>query len=166
MDRRFKKIMLYITGTIFLASVIFIMPVVIKAWESSRWPRTQAIVTQSSISNDWKGSSDPKYFLDLEYQYQVSGQTLTSTNYGTQKRMASRSEYEIIDNQKRYPVGSSITIAYDPDDIGYARMQIGLAWYHIGGLLWVILSLGFLVATILAKPTDAAVVEKPVEVSA
>jgi len=151
MDRRLKKLLLYATGILFIISLSIILPLIVKAHRSASWPTTQALITKSSISTDAPGGSDAKYFLDLEYQYKVDGHLYKSDNYGTQKRLSSRSEGEMIDRMKQYPADTEIIIVYDPNDLNYARIQKGLAWYHLAGLVWIVISGGFFIASILAK---------------
>ena len=151
MEKKVRKMLLYVTGILFFVSTGAILPLVMEAYSSGSWPTATATIIKSSVTADAPGASDAKYFLDLEYEYEIHGNQYTSTNYGTQGKLSSRSEWEMIDRKKQFPTGAEITIVYDPDNHSYARIQRGLAWYHTSGIIWIFVSGGLFLATILAK---------------
>lgn len=151
MEKKVKKMLLYVTGILFFVSAGAILPLAMEAYSSGSWPTALATINKSSVTADAPGASDAKYFLNLEYEYVVDGNKYSSTNYGTQTKLSSRSEWEMLDRKEQFPVGAEISIVYDPEDHSYARIQRGLAWYHIGGLIWICISGCLFLATILVK---------------
>lgn len=134
MDRNLRKVLLYITGGLFLLSGLIVIPFTLMDTASRNWPTTQAVIKTSEVRGKHLESDDPLYILDVAYQYQVDGRTYTSTNYGTHDRLDSKIERQMLDMQPDYPVGGTITVAYDPDRPDYALMNPGIVWYHLTGL--------------------------------
>jgi hypothetical protein len=111
-----------------------VIPFTIMDSESRNWPTADAVIKKSDVRGNHLGSDDPLYILDVAYEYKVLEDTYTSTNYGTHDRLDSKIERQMMDMRKDYPVGSTITIAYDPDRPEYALMNPGVVWYHYIGL--------------------------------
>lgn len=134
MDKGLKKILLFITGGLFLMLGIIIIPFTITDSKSRNWPTTTAEIKKCEVKGKHLEADDPLYLLDVEYEYKVGDQIYNSTNYGTYDRLSSKSEGQMVDMKKNYPVGSKIIIAYDPNQPGYALMNPGIVWYHMIGL--------------------------------
>ncbi len=134
MDENLKKILLYLTGGLFLISSLVVIPFTILDSKSRNWPTVDAVIKNAEVKGEHLGSDDPLYILDVEYEYHVGSQSYTSNNYGTHDRLDSKIERQMIDMKNNYPVGSSITVAYDPDKPEYALMYPGIVWYHMTGL--------------------------------
>lgn len=134
MDKELRKMLLYITGGLFLVSGLVVIPFTVMDSKSRNWSFAEAVIKKCEVKGEHLGSDDPLYILDVEYEYQVDGRTYTSANYGTHDRLDSKSELQMMEMKKDYPVGSTITIAYDPDRPDDALMNPGIVWYHMTGL--------------------------------
>jgi hypothetical protein len=81
---------------------------------SRDWPSTQGMVTRSAMTSRFTGHG-MTYALDFACDYMVGGRgyQLSGVQFGT-GRVNSR---ELIEGFARtYPVGSSVTVRYDPAD--------------------------------------------------
>lgn len=111
---------------------------------SESWPTTSGEILSSSVrvDNDDDGTS---YFGDVIFRYAVADLPYTSgtVSFG-QYGSSNRSHAEEIVG--KYPVGSRVTVYYDPEDVKTAVLEPGVTWssyFIIGmGLLFTCLPLG------------------------
>lgn len=153
MDRELRKVLLYITGGLFFISGLVIVPFVVMDSTSRNWPVTEAVITSCEVRGKHLGSDDPLYILEVTYTYTVGGNTYTSANYGKHDDLDSKIEGQMMDMKEDFPVGSRITIAYDPDRPEFALMKPGIVWYHLTGLAIVAFSGICFSACMLVKPS-------------
>lgn len=152
MDKQLRKILLFITGGLFFISIIIIIPFVIKDTRSMKWPTTTAVIKKCEVMGKHLEADDPKYYLEIEYEYKAGNQVYKSTKYRSfLDRISSRSELQIMNMKKDYSINSVITIAYDPNNPGFGLIKPGIVWYHIVGLAIVALFGACFVACLLSK---------------
>jgi hypothetical protein len=87
---------------------------------SQGWPATTGKITDAHVSYssgmDSDGDSTDSYSACVSYEYQVLGQLYTGTkiSFGFAKAHNSRGQAE--NDLARYPLGSQVTIYYDPSN--------------------------------------------------
>jgi hypothetical protein len=112
---------------------------------SSSWPTTQGEVVYSSLeqkmSTDSDGDSSVTYAAKVVYNYQVGGQNLTGDRrrFSEASTSSARRAQEIAN---RYPVGSQVTVYYDPDNPQVSVLETGVG---IGGIIVPVITLGLLI---------------------
>jgi hypothetical protein len=93
---------------------------------SESWPTTSGEVLSANvrIDDDDDGTS---YFGDVTYSYAVDDfrYTSDSVSFG-QYGSSNRDHAEGI--VARYPVGSQVTVYYDPEDVETAVLEPGVTW--------------------------------------
>jgi hypothetical protein len=148
-------------GAIFILIVcasfpaLIIVALVVKQWEvrkAKRWPSTTGKVIASRIASSTKEPGDAASFGErnvtnepyVEYEYHVEGQRFRNTRITIGEKT---SEYELEAILARYPVGTAVTVYYDPAnpqkavlerDIFTSTMWLGfgcLMLFFIGGPL-------------------------------
>jgi hypothetical protein len=102
----------------------------VKVRASQAWPTIQGIVIQSwvrkSSSTDDDGSVSYSYYPEVHYQYQVMGTEYQGNQIAFGPKVGgnrSRAEKKIA----KYPVGSSLTVYYQPDNPDIAVLERSLS---------------------------------------
>jgi hypothetical protein len=118
---------------------------------SSRWPTAPATVVKSetaeSVTADQKTRTTSKtYSADILFRYEVNGRTYTTDliQFGQTVGSGDSSEAEI--RSLRYPVGTALTVRYNPADASIASAQAG---FHPDALWLPGAGLGFLLPIIM-----------------
>jgi len=115
---------------------------------SQRWPATTGKITNAQVeyssSIDTEGDSRDSYSPRVSYEYQALGQTYTGTkiSFGFSKSYGSRRQAE--DELARYPLGSQVTVYYDPSNPAEAvleRKAGGSMLATVVGVIFIVLSL-------------------------
>lgn len=75
------------------------------------WPRTQAIVTGVKVTSSKDRRDRREYTATLLYSYEANGTHHSAVNLNTPFSRESSAE----DAARRYPVGTKLEIAYDPE---------------------------------------------------
>lgn len=122
-------------------------------YTSSDWPRVEGEVIGVQVQV-WESVAEavdqpepkPYYYPEIEYRYEVDGQTYTSTRYGlgeTAQKYEDRGDAELA--AAKYQIGDPIEVAYDPAAPDQAVLRTGAsigAWAPLllgvlfGGLGW------------------------------
>jgi len=98
-----------------------------KASASQSWSSTTGQITEAhvnrSTSTDSEGDMSYSYSPAVQYTYQVAGQAYSGKNltFGFTTGFSSSSKAEAI--IARYPVGSQVTVYYDPANPGEAVLE-------------------------------------------
>ena len=88
-----------------------------RAIRSARWPTTTGAVTGTNVKSVTSGESGSNsYRMEVIYEYELGGETYVSKRYsfGGKPTRESRSAAETW-LEEHYPVGSEVTVHYDPD---------------------------------------------------
>lgn len=96
-----------------------------KARVSESWPQAQGEIVSSEVrrSDDENGSS---YSGDVTFEYVVADSRYSSDNVSFGQYSGNRSHAEEI--VAKYPVGSRVTVYYDPEDVATAVLEPGVTW--------------------------------------
>lgn len=101
---------------------------------SESWPATSGEILSANVRTD-EDDDGTSYFGDVSFRYVVDDTPYTSKNvsfgqYGSGNRGHAE---EIV---ARYPVGSQVTVYYDPDDATTAVLEPGVTWssYFVLGI--------------------------------
>ena len=118
-----------------------------KANASLNWPSTPGHVLESrvkeSVSTDDEGGTSVTYAPHIRYEYTVMGTPYSSDHYqlGTQVFSSNLKKAQEAVNAR--PVGSTVTVFYNPDDPAEAALEQknGSMLFLILGILFVAISL-------------------------
>ncbi|MBN1979605.1 MAG: DUF3592 domain-containing protein [Anaerolineae bacterium] len=122
-----------------------------KAAASQSWPATFGQITKAEVkqsaSTDDDGRTTYAYYPAVEYTYQIGGQTYTSKRMSFGGVVAYGSWAKAEAGLARFPVGSQVTVYYNPEKPAEAVLEQkagGFAWGMIVGA--VCLALGACIA--------------------
>lgn len=118
------------------------------AGASAGWPTVQGTVTHSEVTRHTstsKGRTRTSYNARIEFDYEIDG----VRHHGNRRtyRVTSSSQSGAQEAVDRYPVGSTVTVSYDPDDRTRAVLEPGWDWSNpipIGVGLFAIAFAGFI----------------------
>ncbi len=119
---------------------------------SESWPTTTGEILSSNvrIDDDDEGTS---YFGDVTFRYVVADLPYTSDNVSFGQYGGNRSHAEEI--VAKYPVGSQVTVYYDPNEVETAVLEPGVTWssyFLIGmGVLFTCIPIIILPFTLLRR---------------
>ena len=119
-----------------------------KASDSAAWPTVAGTVTHSEVTRHTstsKGRTRISYSARIEFDYEIDGVTIRGDRLTYKVTSSSQSgAQETVD---RHPVGSTVTVSYDPDDRTRAVLEPGWDWSNaipIGVGLFAITFAGFI----------------------
>ena len=120
-------------------------------WSSTRWPTTPAVITKSEIKTvqheDNQGLPEDWYFPDLEYRFEISGNSYTGSRLRFDGTPGSRDPRPSQDIQAKYPVGQEFPLYYNPAQPSLNVILPGttpfplhllLATIFMGGVCWIV----------------------------
>ena len=146
----------FIFGILGVAFIAFALISRKKAETSQSWPVTTGSITRADLQehisyDDDTGGTTRSYEPRITYTYNVAGQPLTSTKIGFGANSFDYNHAQEILN--RYPVGTPVTVHYDPNDPGKAVLETKPAgsklFLIIGGLFVGIAVAAFLAALLI-----------------
>lgn len=116
-----------------------------------RWPTTTGRITRSEQVQVYVGmyggrtSYHPMYEprFHLAYVYRVGNEPITGTRIDDVARDGRR---YVLTGTSRFPVGSAVTVRYDPGNHARAVLEVGVPW---GAMTSAILSIAALVLALL-----------------
>lgn len=123
-------------GIFFAAGAFFLWILVVNSmllWSKARnWPTAEATISEAKIveSHDSDGST---YRAAFKYEYTIDGKQFSNDRYGLMRFSGSRRGAKKRLNQ--HPVGSKITIYYDPLEPEESLMNRQLGWEMLLGLI-------------------------------
>ncbi len=153
-------------GTAFLVFAVALFPtllivaIVTKLWEvrqASRWPSAEGKVIASRVESRTRLPGDPAYDFDdtevtneplVEYEYHVGGRKYRGKRITIGEKTSS---YELESLLARYPVGTAVTVYYDP-----ANPQTAVLERDFPASVWAI-GVGCVVASIAVPLLAAAI---------
>jgi len=115
--------------------------------ESLSWPSVEGRVVWTEVeTEETRGTSKTRlntiveYYVSVEYTYEVEGETNFSSRYslGEGNRASDLySERSIAEEEatRLFPIGSSLTVYYDPDNPSSAILAPGWNWGTFAPLL-------------------------------
>lgn len=121
-------------STFFFAAIFLAVGIGLSIWgwsvlQSARvsesWPTTSGEILSSNVRED-TDEDGTSYFGDVTYSYAVDDFRYTSDNVSFGQYGGSRDHAEEI--VARYPVGSGVTVYYDPEDVKTAVLEPGITW--------------------------------------
>jgi len=126
-----------------------------KGRESAAWPTVRGKVVYSH-AEPHKVETGHHYRPAVKYTYTVSGKAYTG------KAITASDEYQKTlgganDILREYPVGSDVSVAYNPDDPGQAVLKTGLrknTYVLLAGSVVCFAFAGAIVVSRLKKPTS------------
>jgi hypothetical protein len=101
------------------------MPSYLREIRSAKWPTASGIIVDSHSSSVRLGHSE-QFALEIRYEYPVGTRQFTgsSVNFQPQDRLHSKEYAERV--LKRYPVGKSVVVSYDPQNPDSAVLEAGI----------------------------------------
>ena len=127
---------------IMVAAAVFCLWVIVanllnirRAQISKNWPSvTGRIVTSSFRAEHRDSDSSDRYIADIQYTYDVTGQTYSGNRvaYGLRKEVKSRRTLEEL--IQRYTTGSEVSVYYNPDDPSSAVLEQGNSRFAVGNI--------------------------------
>ena len=120
------------------------------ARESTTWPTTTGEVVYSGVKKqEGSGESDSiSYGPAVSFDYEVRGQTYRSHQISSSGFISNADQSRAERKANEYPVGSQVTVYYDPDDPEFGVLEPGDTRgpaMMIGfGLLLLIMNIGLL----------------------
>lgn len=112
---------------------------------SASWPTTQGEVVfaqiESHMSTDSDGDSSMTYGAKIVYNYQVGGQQFTGDRHRFSQASTS-SARRAQETVNRYPVGSMVTVYYDPNNPQLSVLEPGTG---AGGIIVPVITLAMLI---------------------
>lgn len=140
------SVIMIVLGSIFIAITLSSMQA---AEEAAVWPTTEGIVMDSYIATHPGSEGQTSYSPELVYQYQVDG---VSYNGDRLFVTSHSSDYGWAQSYlDRYPVGSTITVHYNPanpleavietqaNQVDYILLIVGVVFAAIGASILVLL---------------------------
>lgn len=136
---------------------LILVAVAVKYWEirqASRWPATPGKVVASQVKSRSKQQGDMGYnesdtnlenYPFVEYEFEVNGKKYRSSRYTIGEKT---SDYELEDILNRHPVGTAVTVYYDPTNPKNAVLERTFP-------TWVFAAMGGLIAFFVAAPLFA-----------
>ena len=105
--------------------VVWAVSEAMHAHASEHWPRTLGSIVTSGVSVD-RDLDGRTYAADILYRYVVDGHEYTCdrVRFGTFLSFAWRRSADAL--TKRFPVGASVTVAYDPAKPSRGVLEPGL----------------------------------------
>jgi hypothetical protein len=102
-----------------------------RAMVSTRWPRVQGTVVESStstsVSRDREtGVKSATYRAKLAFSYQVGGKPYTTDTIHFGQTLGSGDSSDAELRHRRYPVGAQVSISYHPADPSIAAVKPGI----------------------------------------
>jgi hypothetical protein len=106
------------------------------AWQvrAATFPTTDGTITRSEVRSKLEGGSET-HQLDVAYDYVVDGKPYTGTRYFYAATGTDTNTMAWHDVRDRLPVGSRVSVAYDPDDPADALLHPGLTGFHLA-MVW------------------------------
>jgi hypothetical protein len=103
-------------------------PDFIRAYRSSSWPRSEAVISGSGVKKSFS-DGETMYEADIEYEYRVAdvryrGDRIRAGKTPTKSWEASR------DFAKRFPVGAEMPVYYNPDRPADSYLFVGPDLMH------------------------------------
>jgi len=122
-------------------------PIINDAKQSENWPTVAGEIVRSRVVNSRNSDGDKMYSAEIEYRYEVDGQEHKSNRvaFGGDGSSSSTSMAKKV--TRRYPVGKTVDVYYDPDLPADSVLETGTSWssYMVFGIGMAFLLIGFLV---------------------
>lgn len=115
-------------GFFSLCVAIFLVALIVKAWEVQRaksWPKAVGRIVQSEagldlVQRDQSSMPTNERVARIKYEYTVKGQVRTGTRISFAERM---SEEDVDEALARYPAGKTVDVFYDPKKLNEAVLE-------------------------------------------
>ena len=144
------------TGFIAIGIAVFVYwgkPTLENSQASKNWPTVSGVVKTSEVSQSKSRDSNSRmYSPHVTFEYEVDGHTFVSSKVAVSSGSGwssseSSSSYQVVN---KYPQGSAVKVAYDPEDPSYAVLETGTnltayIYYYLGP---VFVGLGLLMVSI------------------
>ena len=144
--RIFPLIFVAVGGTV----AFFGIRGLIRAKESSAWPKTQGEIVESSVASSHSSKGGTTYHAEIRYEYTVNGSVHSGTrvaygDYGSSNSSHARSVVN------KYPPGKKIDVSYMPSNPDESLLEPGVKTqaFFLPGFGLVFLSFGLLAAFFL-----------------
>jgi hypothetical protein len=115
---------------------------------SATWPTAAGVVTSSEVDRSTDAEGGDSYSPEVDYQYQVDGQTITNNQikFGENSYSSRRKAEEIAAN---YPLGQQVTVYYEPERPTNAVLEPG-----VSAGSYIVISIGalFLLISLIIPP--------------
>ena len=94
-----------------------------RQWRAQRWPATDGIVEGHRVKSTF-GADSPDYQGRPVYRFEVEGSPYRADRlrFGTTSGVVS-SDHALDQIQREYPVGSAVTVRYNPKDPAQAVLD-------------------------------------------
>lgn len=118
---KFAYILFAIFVLVGLGIAVYGLTVLYHARRTAAWPGTPGVVTRSEVVR-----GDDSYSAALAYSYTVDGVAYEGTSIASGPEITSSTEDHARRRVDRYPVGSAVTVYYDPAAPATAVLEPGL----------------------------------------
>jgi len=108
----------------------------IKTAASRNWMTTQGVIVASDLRRSRDSEGGFLYRPEVSYRYTVDGSELVSARTRFGDRMSLSWSGPALKLVRRYAVGATVIVHYDPDDPGEAVLEPGVTGYILSGLFF------------------------------
>ena len=135
------------------------------AQASPQWPQAQGVIEQSQVAES-KTKGKTNYYADIRYQYDVGGTVHSSDRVAFGGYQSpDRAPHEAV--VARYPVGSAVTVFYQPEAPELAVLEPGASgssWIMPGfGVAFAVVGIGMAVLLPLWSGKNSRNAEAPAQ---
>ena len=139
-----------VAGVVFMAigaaGVVWSIWELVQALSSSRWSQTEGLVLVSDLQRTRDGDGGYMYRPEVSYSYQAGGADFVGTRPKFGARISLSWSGPAARTTRKYPVGSRVTVWYDPADPQESVLETGvtaLAWLSLAaGSIFLALGIG------------------------
>ena len=144
--------------------VVWGQNVLAKSKASMEWPTVQGTVRSAEVLQEKerdRSSSTRReritYRPDIVYDFEVNGTAYSGARVGV-LHVASSNRGKADGVVARYPVGSEVTVFYDPGDPQTAVLEPGVSWFSympvVGGGVFILAGIVMLGSLVFGKSED------------
>jgi hypothetical protein len=124
----------------------------VQAISSSRWLQTEGVILVSDLQRTRDAEGGYSYRPEISYRYQVGGSEFVASRYKFGAGMSLSWSGPAARATQKFPIGSRVTVFYDPADPQEAVLESGvtsLVWLSLaGGAIFLALGFGAFFANI------------------
>jgi hypothetical protein len=123
-----KWIWMGISSIVFLVGLVLIffgLRDILLSQRSTNWQPTAGVIVSSDLGVEDDGDGNTLYSAKIQYTYTLEGQQLQGDRvfFGA---MSTSERQQVFDLLLKYPIGTAVTVYYDPADPSQAVLEPGI----------------------------------------